>query len=63
MTDTVAIALYVAAGNPEVLWHAEDEATRLYYRMAAQIKAMEMVGLDGLSSEDFVRKMRDEEWR
>jgi hypothetical protein len=41
MTDTEAIALYVAAGNPEVLWHAEDEMLRLYYRMAAQIKAME----------------------
>ena len=34
--DKEAIALYVAAGNPAVLWHAEDEAVRLHYRLATR---------------------------
>lgn len=32
-----AMELYVRAGNPRSLWHAEDQITRLYYlRLAAQ---------------------------
>lgn len=30
-----AIRLFVAAGNPAVLWHAIDEAERLPYRLEA----------------------------
>jgi hypothetical protein len=35
MTDDLAIRLFVAKGNPAVLWHAIDEAERLPYRLAA----------------------------
>ena len=59
VTDTEAIRLYVAAGNPREDWDALDDRDRWPWRKMA----LEKVGLDGLSSEDFVRKMRDEEWR
>jgi hypothetical protein len=36
VTDTEAIALYVAAGNPRGDWPNVDEAVRLYYRLEAK---------------------------
>lgn len=35
MSDDLAIRLFVAKGNPAVLWHAIDEAERLPYRLEA----------------------------
>ena len=35
MTDELALRLFVAKGNPAILWHAIDEAERLPYRLAA----------------------------